>query len=86
MYTLAGLVTRGNGDILSLTLRRVDVNRDGGDHAISDVPVDLDNVELRYSRGVGAGRLSVGVGYQSPASNVDSDSRVNGFASWQQGF
>jgi len=86
MYTLAGLVTRGDGDILSLTLRRVDVNRDGGDHAISDVPVDLDNVELRYSRGVGAGRLSVGVGYQSPATNVDSDSRVNGFASWQQGF
>ena len=86
MFTLAGLMTRAGGDVLSLTLRRVKLNRDGGEHAISDVPLDLDNVELRYSRGVGAGKLSVGVGYQSPATSVDSDSRVHGFASWQQGF
>jgi hypothetical protein len=86
MYTLAGLLTRGNGDVFSLAVRRVEVNRNGGGHAISNVPVDLDNVELRYSRGMGAGKLSIGVGYQSPATSVGSDSRVHGFASWQQGF
>ena len=86
MLTLAGLLVRGNGDVFSLAVRRVELNRDGGTHAISEVPVDVDNVELRYSRGVGAGRLSIGVGYQSPATSVDSDSRVHGFASWQQGF
>ena len=85
-YTLAGLLTRGNGDVFSLAVRRVEVNRNGGGHAISNVPVDLDNVELRYSRGMGAGKLSIGVGYQSPATSVGSDSRVHGFASWQQGF
>ncbi len=68
MYSLAGLLTRANGDVLSLTLRRVELNRDGGAHAISDVPLDLDNVELRYSRVFGVGKVSVGVGYDDPAS------------------
>jgi len=86
MYTLGGILTLARGDVLSLTLRKVELNRDGGPHAISDVPLDLDNVELRYSRGVGKGRLSVGVGYQSPSTSVDSDTRAHGFASWQQGF
>ena len=66
MYTLAGLLTRHNGDVLSLTLRRIELNRDGGPHAISEVPLDLDNVELRYSRGFGAGKVSVGVGVRRP--------------------
>jgi hypothetical protein len=86
MYTVAGLVTRGNGDLLGLTVRKVELNRDGGDHAISDVPLDLDNVELRYSRGLGASRISVGIGYQSSPISAGSVSRVHGFASWQQGF
>ena len=86
MYTLGGILTLARGDVLSLTLRKVELNRDGGPHAISDVPLDLDNVELRYSRGVGKGRLSVGVGYQSPSTSVDSDTPAHGFASWQQGF
>ena len=86
MYSLAGLLTRANGDLVSLTLRRVDINRDGGEHAISDVPVDLDNVELRYSRAFGGGKVSLGIGYVSPAVSADSSSRVHGFATWQQGF
>ena len=86
MYTLGGILTLARGDVLSLTLRRVELNRDGGTHAISEVPLDLDNVELRFSRGVGTGKLSVGVGYQSQSTSVDADSRVHGFASWQQGF
>ena len=86
MYTLGGLLTRANGDVLSLTVRRVELNRDGGDHAISDVPLDLDNVELRYSRGLGAGKISVGIGYNDPAISAESSSGVHGFAIWQQGF
>ena len=85
MYTLGGLLTRDNGDVLSFTLRRVELNRDGGDHAISDVPVDLDNVELRYSRGLGAGKISAGIGYADPAIGPEASS-LHGFVVWQQGF
>jgi len=86
MYSLAGILTRPNGDVLSLTLRKVELNRNGGEHAISEVPLDLDNVELRYTRAFGAGKVSVGVGYDDPAVTADSSSRVHGFATWQQGF
>jgi capsule assembly protein Wzi len=85
-YTLAGLLTRANGDFFSLTLRRVELNRDGGEHAISDVPLDVDNVELRYSRGLGAGTVSLGIGYEDPATRPDASSGAHGFISWQQGF
>jgi hypothetical protein len=85
-YTLAGLLTRADGDFISFTFRRAEINRDGGPHAISDVPLDVNNVELRYSRGWGAGWISVGVGYESPATRPDASSTVHGFMSWQQGF
>jgi hypothetical protein len=86
MYSLAGLLTRSNGDVLSVTFRKLELNRDGGDHPISDVPLDVDNVELRYSRALGASRVSAGIGYVDPALPADSSSRVNGFVTWQQGF
>jgi hypothetical protein len=86
MYSLAGILTRSNGDVWSVTARKLELNRDGGDHALSDVPLDLDNVELRYSRALGAGKISVGIGYEDPAIQADSSSRVHGFAVWQQGF
>jgi len=86
MLTVAGLLTRVNGDVLSVALRRVNVNRDGGAHPISDVPLDLDNVELRYSRVLGVGKIGVAIGFQDPATGVESSSRVNTFVTWQQGF
>jgi hypothetical protein len=86
MYTLAGVLTRVNGDLVSLTVRRAEINRDGEEHAISDTPVDVDNVELRYSRGFGAGKVSVGIGYEDPAIGPDSSLTVHGFVIWQQGF
>ena len=86
MFTLAAMLTRAKGDTISLAIRRVDLNRDGGPHAISDVPVDFHNVELRYSRGLGSGKLIAGVGYDDRVVNVDSGSRVRGFLTWQQGF
>lgn len=77
MYSFAMLLNRENADVVSLVVRRVELNRDGGPHAISDVPRDLDNVELRLSRVFGAGKLSVGFGYEES---------VQGFLMWQQGF
>lgn len=86
MYTLGGILTLARGDVVSLTMRRVELNRDGGVHAISEVPLDLDNVELRYSRGAGLGKISIGIGYDDPAISAESSSGVHGFATWQQGF
>jgi hypothetical protein len=85
-FTLAGLLHLSNGDFASVAIRRYQINRDGGNHAISDVPLDVDNVDLRYSREVGAGMISVGIGYQDPVLKQDSSSRMNGFMIWQQGF
>jgi hypothetical protein len=86
MYTLAALLNQPNGDTWSLALRRVELNRDGGGHAISEVPLDVDNVELRHSRGLGAGKVSVAIGYEDPSTRPHSSSGVHGFVSWQQGF
>jgi Capsule assembly protein Wzi len=86
MYTLAGLMTLAKGDFLSVTVRRAQINRDGGSHEISEVPLDVDNVELRYSREFGAGNIGVGIGYEEPATRPDSTSPVHGFVTWQQGF
>jgi hypothetical protein len=86
MYSIAALLTRPNGDAASVLVRRAQINRDGGSHAISAVPLDVDNVELRYSRGLGAGKISIGVGYESPATGADSSSPMHGFVNWQQGF
>jgi hypothetical protein len=86
MFALAGTLTSSDGGVLSITLRKVDLNRDGGDHPISNVRLDLGDVELRYSRVFGAGRVGLGIGYQDPAITAESASRVHGFAFWQQGF
>jgi len=86
MYSLGGILTLNKGDVLSLTLRKTELNRDGGPHAITSVPLDVDNVELRYSRALGMGRLELGLGYEDPGISSDSGSGVRGFARWQQGF
>jgi hypothetical protein len=85
MYSLGGILTLPNGDVASLDARRVELNRDGGAHAISDVPADLDNVELRYSRAFGFGKVSLGLGYDA-ADGGDTRSGARGFVTWQQGF
>jgi hypothetical protein len=86
MYSVAALLNQSDGSTVSLAVRKVELNRDGGTHAISDVPQDVDNVELRYSRGLGAGKISAGIGYDSPSISGDSSSGVHGFLTWQQGF
>jgi hypothetical protein len=85
-FTLAGLLNIANGDFVSATLRRVQINRNGGTHTISEVPRDIDNVELRYSRWFWGGTISVGVGYESPATRPNAPSGARGFVTWQQGY
>jgi hypothetical protein len=41
---------------------------------------------LRYARGFGAGKVSVGLAYEDPATRPDASSSVHGFVTWQQGF
>ncbi len=87
MYSLAGLLTRPSGDVISVILRRTEVNRDGtADHAISTVPRDLDNVELRYSRTFGFGKVMVGAGFEERGEDSGSSSNAHAYISWQQGF
>jgi hypothetical protein len=87
MFSVAGLLTRSNGDVLSVVVRRAELNRDGtGTHAISDVPADLDNVELRYSREFGFGKVGVGLGYDDLTSSAADDSKVRAYMTWSQGF
>jgi hypothetical protein len=86
MSSLNAMLTRPNGDFLSISVRRFALNRDGGAHAISDVPLDLDNVELRYSRVFGFGKVSVGAGFDDPGDAAGADTSLRGFVSWQQGF
>jgi len=85
MTTVAALLTRPGGDVLSVAVRQVELNRDGGPHALTLVPLDLNNLEMRYSRLFGFGRISAGLGFED-AGSTDSGSKVHGFLTWQQGF
>jgi hypothetical protein len=87
MTSVAALLTRPNGDVFSLEVRRAQLNRDGtGNHSISEVPADLDNVELRYSKNLAIGKVSVGLGYDDWSEAVVAASDVRGYLRWQQGF
>jgi hypothetical protein len=85
-YVLGGVLTLDGGTVISLALRRLELNRNGGAHAVTSVPTDLDNVELRLAREFAFGKVSVGLGYDDPAVAADDGSRVRGFINWQQGF
>jgi hypothetical protein len=86
MYSLGVLVVRPGGEHLSLLVREVEMNRDGGEHFISAAPIDVSDVEFRYSRDTGFGRFSLGVGYQDPAFSPDEGRGMRGSLTWQQGF
>lgn len=85
-YAFGAILDTERGDVLSLTLRRFEINRDGGPHAISEVPRQGEDVELRYLRGVGSGRIVAGLGYQSSGLAPDPGTRLRGYVTWQQGF
>jgi hypothetical protein len=86
MYSLGVILTRPDSSVFSLTLRHARINRDGaGTHAISEVPLDLDNVELRCSRVFGFGKVIIDASFEDSRPE-NSGSGVRGFVSWQQGF
>jgi hypothetical protein len=86
MYTLAALLIQDDATSASLSLRRVELNRDGGAHAISTVPRDFNNVELRVSRTASIGKITAGVGYGDPKPGSDDNSGVHAYLNWQQGL
>jgi hypothetical protein len=84
MTSVSTLWTLPGDDVVSVTYRRIELNRDGGSHPLTHVPLDFDNVELRYSRALGIGRVSLGAGFDS--DRPEGGSEVRGYLSWQQGF
>ena len=87
MTSVAGLLTRPGGDVVSVRVRRTELNRDGtGDHAISSVPQDAYNVELRYSRMFGIGKVSIGADFEDRSPDTDPGEDIHAFLTWQQGF
>jgi hypothetical protein len=86
MFTVGGIFTASDGNSLSVAIRKVTLNRDGGAHAISDVSANLGNVELRYSWNFAIGRLIAGVGYDDQTAGASFGTDVRGFLNWQQGF
>jgi hypothetical protein len=86
MVSIGAFLARPAGSFWSFQVRRVELNRDGGDHAISEVPTDFNNVELRYSRPLGPGNINIGTGYYDDGEVIASGSTVHGFVTWQQGF
>jgi hypothetical protein len=86
MYSLGATLVVASGASFGFTLRRIELNRDGGQHTISEVPIDLDNVELRYSRMFGSGKVAIGLGFDDGDLTVRSDAIARGFVTWQQGF
>lgn len=86
MLSLGAILSFTGGDVLSATVERVNLNRDGQEvHAWTATPLDLDNVELRYSRGLGPGRLTIQLGHEQGGA-ADSATGFRGSLSWQQGF
>jgi hypothetical protein len=86
MYSTSVQLAKSLDELIGLTLRRIDLNRGGGDHPISAVPLTIDDVELRYSRPLWSGRVSLGLGYQRANESSDLESGARGFLNWQQGF
>jgi hypothetical protein len=86
MYSLGGKVSLPADSSLGFLLRRAELNRDGGEHALTTLPGLLDNVELQYAKQLGSSELLVGVGFDDRNGFGDESSQVRGHVSWQRGF
>jgi hypothetical protein len=85
MYSLAVSLVRPSGEAFDLAIRRAQINRDGGQHTISEVPREVDNVSLRYSRQVGPGKLAIGLSLDE-GDELRPGESAHGYVTWQQGF
>jgi hypothetical protein len=63
----------------------VNLNRNGGVHSLSEVPLVINNVELQYSRTFGFGQITMGMGADDHGLD-DDQAQIRGFFRWQQGF
>jgi hypothetical protein len=86
MTSLGGHWTARGGDSWSLGFRRIEINRDGGPHPISESPRRVNDVELRYSRNLGIGSIQVAVARDHGDPINDDNTGARGFVTWQQGF
>jgi hypothetical protein len=84
MYSLGATLVRPAGDVVSALVRKTNLNRDGGGNFVSPVPVEIKNVELRYTRELWSGELGVGLGFDDATAPSDSSSDVRGFLTWRQ--
>jgi hypothetical protein len=85
MYSLGAILVRHDGDSLALSVRRAQLNRDGGPHALGEVPAEREDVELRYARERAWGKLQVSIGLHD-SDTPGADATPRGFLMWQQGF
>jgi hypothetical protein len=86
MTSFGVVLARPNGDVGSLLVRQTDLNRNGGVHSLSVVPVTVKNVELQYSRTFDFGQITVGLGADDRGYGAEDSARMRGFVRWQQGF
>jgi hypothetical protein len=95
MVAASALLVRPSGGTFSLLARKVDLDRGGAapdaTHALAAGPAGIRNIELEYTRaldlrGIGGGRLRVGLGYDDRTGAVRNEADVRGFVEWRQGF
>lgn len=90
MYSLGAVLVRPGGDMLSLLVRKVELNRGGftpdSVHTISASPNELKNLELQYNRPFARGELRLGLGYNDYEIEPADAADVTGFIEWRQGF
>jgi hypothetical protein len=85
-YSVGALLTTRGGTELSLLARKVEFNRDGGAHTISEVPLQVEDVELGYSRAIKGMKIRLGVGLGDDIRDPGEGSSLRGFLIWQQGY
>lgn len=94
MYSAAALLVRPSGETFSVLTRKVSVNRGGSPdaaHALSTAHGEIRNVELEYNRalelrGIGRGRLRLGLGYDDRSGALRQNADLRGFIEWRQEF
>ena len=90
MYSLGAVLVRPGGDMLSLLVRKVELNRGGftpdSRHTVSASPNELKNLELQYNRPFARGELRLGLGYNDYEFEPADAADVTGFIEWRQGF
>jgi hypothetical protein len=88
MTSIAALLVRPSGTVLSVVARSVELNRDGAPdaaHTLSPAGAsELDNIEIQVQASRLGGALTLGVGYDSVSRSATLDSGVRGFVRYSR--